>query len=245
MYRWSKCPGSVNLSRGINKPSSIYARQGSCAHELVGFAMETAFAKNIPTYQILQKDYLIPVLVYARYIEAIKWAHPDAAIHIEHSFDMSFIFPDLYGTCDCAIWHPKSQLLEIIDYKHGAGVPVDVEGNQQLSYYALGAIETLGYKALNVKMTIIQPRCYHPAGQIRSWTVPNTYFIDFKADLIDAAKKTLEKDAPLVADGSRLGHCMFCPAKTICPAKLKAANTGAKNEFKFYTDPKKDFAGVL
>ncbi len=238
MYRWSKCPGSVRLSQGIPNTSSVYAKRGTAAHEIIGHALSEAFDKNVPTREILQ-DYWDAVSVYSTYIEKIRaqFKPDDCVIHIEHSFDMSHIFPDLYGQADCIIWHPKSKLLRVIDYKHGAGVPVDVEGNQQVSYYALGTIETLGYRPSVVELTIVQPRCYHPGGRIRSWRVPNTYFIDFKTDLLDAAKETLKAKAKLSAGQ----HCMFCPAKSICPEKHNAKLSTAKKDFNFYTDPKNDF----
>ena len=34
MYRWSKCPGSVRLCEGIKSVSSVYADEGTRAHEL-------------------------------------------------------------------------------------------------------------------------------------------------------------------------------------------------------------------
>ena len=86
----------------------------------------------------------------------------------------------------------------------------------------------------------MQPRCYHPDGAIRSWTVPITYFVDFKADLISAAKATLKPNAPLSAGY----HCQFCLAKIACPEKHKIGLATAKKEFGFYRDPKKDFDAV-
>jgi len=239
MYRWVKCPGSIKLSQGIPNKSSLYAIQGSAAHEIIGLAMDQAFAENIPTKEILKK-YWSAITVYSDYIEKIKGMHPDCAVHVEHKFDMSHIFPNLYGTADCVIWHSKQKLLQVIDYKHGQGVTVDVENNLQLSYYALGVIETLGYNPKWVQLTIVQPRCYHPAGPIRTCIVPNTYFIDFKADLIEAAEKTLKDDAKFAAGD----HCMFCPAKTVCTEKHNVALKSAKKEFTFYTDPKKDFEAI-
>lgn len=239
MYRWKACPGSVKLSEGAPNHSSLYAQHGSVAHDIIGYAMEQAFSENKPTKEILQ-DYWDAITVYSDFVEAIKAQNPDCAVHIEHSFDMSFIFPNLYGTADCVIWHPKRKFLQVIDYKHGQGISVEVENNLQLSYYAYGAITTLGYTPKWVELIIIQPRCYHPKGKIRNWRVPITYFIDFKADLIESANATLKKNAPLSAGD----HCMFCPAKTLCPEKHNVALKDAKREFNFYTDPKKDFKPI-
>ncbi len=236
MYRWKNCPGSVKLSEGIPNKSSVYAEEGTAAHELIALAIERAFAKNITTLEVLN-EIVKATNVYATYIESIRGNNP---VHIEHAFDMSAIFPNLYGTADCVIYDTNTRVLHVIDYKHGQGLPVEVINNLQLSYYALGAMLTLKYPCTHVQMTIVQPRCYHPDGFIRSWKVPALYFIDFEADLIEAAKDTLKPDA-ILSSGS---HCMFCLAKAKCPQKHKNKNEEAKKQFTFYTDPKSQFKKV-
>lgn len=237
MSRWSKCPGSIRLSRDLPNSAGIAAQRGTVAHEVIGLAMDEAFGKNVPTTDIL-RDYWDAITVYSSYIEKIKRDEPAAAIHIEHKFDLTELFPNLYGQGDCVIWNPYTQVLRMIDYKHGENIVVEVERNKQLSYYGLGAIMTLDYRPKWVELTIVQPRAYHPAGPIRSWRVPITYFIEFRNELLAAAKATQEPDAPLSAGD----HCIFCPAKSVCTEKHNVAVGAAKREFNFYTDPKQDFA---
>lgn len=237
MYRWKSCPGSVALSQGIANVSSVYAKEGTAAHEVVGLALERAFSDNKPCKLILN-DIFKALTVYTDYIESLKG---DNVVHIEHAFDMGDIFENLYGTADCVIYDESKKLLHVIDYKHGAGLPVDVKDNSQLAYYALGALHTLKYPCSHVKMTIVQPRCYHPDGLIRSWMVDSLYFIDFELELIKAAKETKKKKAKLSAGD----HCRFCLAKTICPEKKNAGDKKAKSEFKFYKDPKKEFKPII
>lgn len=239
MYRWQQCPGSVKLSEGLPNKSSVYAQEGTAAHEIVGLALERAFSENVPATEVLN-EIVKALSVYTEYVESLKGDNP---VHIEHSFNMDDIFPELYGTADCVVYDKSTKILHVIDYKHGKGIPVEVENNLQLSYYALGALHTLDYPCIAVQMTIVQPRCYHPAGQIRSWKVSALYFLDFEFDLIEAAKKTQKKKAKLFAGD----HCIFCLAKTICPQKKKQNKAQAKKEFKnfnFYDDPKNDFEPV-
>lgn len=236
MSRWAACPGSVRLSKDQPNVAGKAALEGTAAHELIGLALENAFSKNVHVKEVLDKT-VEAVLVYANYIYSIKKDNP---VHIEHGFDMGSIYPNLYGTADCVIYETKQRVLHVIDYKHGEGLPVEVENNKQLQYYALGALTTLGYNPTKVTMTIVQPRCYHPQGAVRSWTVPALHFIDFEADLVEAAKATEKKNAKLLA-GS---HCIFCPAKSICTTKQKANVERAKREFNFYNDPKNDFEPV-
>lgn len=239
MYRWENCPGSVALSEGLPNVSSVYAQEGTAAHELVGLALERAFSENRPAKEVML-DTVKALTIYTEYIEKLKGDNPT---HIEHAFDMGDIFDNLYGTADCVIYEKDKKILHVIDYKHGMGIPVEAENNSQLSYYALGALHTLAYPCAEVQMTIVQPRCYHPMGPIRHWRVSALYFIDFELRLIKAAKQTLKKKAPLKAGG----HCQFCLAKTTCPEKAKQSMNEAKKDFaayKFYDDPKKDFDKV-
>ncbi|MCH8328897.1 MAG: DUF2800 domain-containing protein, partial [Nanoarchaeota archaeon] len=53
MYRWSNCPGSVKLSEGMTSESSIYAIEGTAAHEVVGLALERALSENVNTRVVL------------------------------------------------------------------------------------------------------------------------------------------------------------------------------------------------
>lgn len=233
MSRWKNCPGSVELSREITNVSGVAAQEGTAAHEIVGLALMRAFSDNKPTREVLN-DIIEALYVYTDYVESLKEKYP---CHIEHSFDMDDIFPDLYGTADCVIYNKTDKILHVIDYKHGKGLPIDVENNLQLQYYALGALHTLPYHCAEVQMTIVQPRCYHPGGMIRSWRVSALHFIDFKLELIAAAKETQKKKAKLLAGD----HCMFCLAKKTCPQKQKQSAETAKKELTFYRDPALDF----
>lgn len=242
MHRWKACPGSIKLSEGLPNTSGVAAQEGTAAHEIVALALERGFSENRPAFEVL-REHIEALRTYTEYIESLKKENP---IHIEHSFDMSDIFDNLYGTADCVIYDQDSKILHVIDYKHGKGIPVEVENNSQLSYYALGVLHTLAYPCRFVQMTIVQPRCFHPQGKIRSWRVSVLHFIEFELDLIKAAKATKKKKAPLVA-GS---HCIFCPAKTICKEHHNMKVNQAKEEFKqrpfqFYNDPKKDFEPIV
>lgn len=236
MSRWEACPGSIRLSEGQPNIAGRAALEGTAAHEVIGLAMERGFSEQVDVRTVLEKI-VDAVMVYSDYCKSlIKGGNP---YHIEHAFDMSAIFPMLYGTADFCAYEMAERHLHVVDYKNGVGLPVEAKGNKQLQYYGLGALTTLPYRPTKVTMTIVQPRCYHPEGPIRSWTVPALHFIDFEADLVAAAKETEKKNAKLSA-GS---HCMFCLAKD-CPERHKAKVAGAKRDFKFYKDPKDDFEPV-
>jgi hypothetical protein len=234
MHRVSKCPASVKRSEGLPSVESVAAIRGTNAHETLAFAMEDAFNDNVSTKAVLWK-YVKHLLVHANYIEKIK--DEGDPVHIEHEFDMTDLHPLFWGTSDTIVYKKKRKLLEVVDFKYGEGLPVEVKDNIQLRYYALGAIRSLGYHVKQVKMTIVQPRCYHPDGPIRSWQVHVMDIWDFQEDLLEWAKAT-EKKKPKAKAG---GHCIFCPARDACKDRQDKTD---KRGLKFYRDPKKDFSPI-
>lgn len=218
MSRWSKCPGSVRLSEGIESRSSAYAEEGTEAHAL---AEKMLRGENA----VAEQEMLDAVVVY---VDAVRELARGGELLIEHRFDLSEVHDGLFGTADAVIWQPKEKTLVVMDYKHGAGIPVKVEGNPQLMYYALGALLTLKYPAVKVRIGVVQPRCEHPAGPVRWWEISAIDLIDFSADLKEYARATEQDTAPLVPGE----HCRFCPAAALCPKLVATAQEVAKLDFR-------------
>lgn len=76
-------------------------------------------------------------------------------------------------------------------------------------------------------MTIVQPRCPHKDGPIRSETIDVIDLMDFATELIEYAKATEDPNAPLHPGD----HCGFCAAAGICPALRERATETAKQVF--------------
>ena len=245
MHRWSKCPGSIRQSESFTPRESIYASEGSDAHAYAAFCLtrprkatkvedigkERQFDGRIFTPTEDMRD---AVETYC--LEVRHNLDRRVKIRIEQRFDLSSVYPGCFGTADCVIWRPATKMLIVIDYKHGAGIPVEVEDNPQLLYYGLGALLSTGYPATTVRLIIVQPRRFHPDGPVRSWDVPAMDLIDFRADLIGYAKATEDPNA-LLNPGD---WCYFCPGRSLCPALTAQATELAKIEFgpKLPYDPK-------
>jgi hypothetical protein len=144
---------------------------------------------------------------------------------IEQPFDLSDIYPGMYGTNDACLCEPFGKII-VYDYKHGAGVPVDVENNPQLLYYALGAY--LGTDCEEIELVVVQPRARHVDGPVRRWTLTyaelNTWIL---GALLPAAKATEDPGAPLVAGD----WCRFCKASGICRAPIEKQFAVTKTQF--------------
>lgn len=225
MYRWEKCPGSVRLSEGIEVPSSPFAIEGTTAHEVA----EKILLKEILEEMAREKygdEMIDAVMVYVNTIEKESKAH-ESVVYIEERVNLSEIHKGLFGTSDAVIYFPKERLLVVYDYKHGAGLPVEVENNPQLLYYALGTLYKLDVPATHIETVVVQPRCPHPDGPVRRHTYTALEMVEFGVRLKAAALATEAPNARLQAGE----HCRFCPASSICPLLREKANAMAIKEF--------------
>jgi len=241
--RWMACPGSVRMSEGQPDDVSIYAIEGTAAHELAEYCLregQDAADKVGDVYTIPERmpdgtTQLHQIEVTEEMAEAVqvfldhvrsRW--DDADVWLELAMSLKSLDPpeDMFGTGDVVIWHQgapppinEPSLLEIIDYKHGRGVVVDAIENSQLRYYALAAVVTLGLRPERIRMTIVQPRAPHPDGPIRSEEIDAAELVAFKRELFAAAEATQAPDAPLVVGD----HCKFCRGLATCPAQKQHA----------------------
>lgn len=221
MHRWANCPGSVKLSVGMPNTSSKYALEGTAAHERA----EAILKGKFHAFDLLPEEVEMQEAVMV-YVDAIR-EQKSTWRKLEERFDLSALHPGLFGTSDAVLYFAEEKLLSVWDYKHGQGIAVEVEDNEQLMYYALGALMKFQVPCSHVEMVICQPRAFHPNGPIRKWKVPVTDILDFAGDLIDAAKATEAPNAKIVSGD----HCRFCPASPICPELNKQALETAQMEF--------------
>lgn len=228
--RWMYCAGSVALSRDVPRVSSRFAAEGTAAHQLAAICLldgddprdYLGMEAEVEGFTVeLDEELVAAVEEYVAYIHSTEKAGDEGTMEQSFTEALRKLHPKFGGSTDYVRWRASERLLEIVDYKHGAGVPVEVDDNKQLKYYALGALlSNPGWTAETVKITIVQPRCDHEHGRIRSYIFPAVELVDFAADLVDAAKRTEEFGADLRPS---LKACRFCPANAAnkCPAIQK------------------------
>jgi hypothetical protein len=239
--RWAiGCPGSTNLSEGIEVAASDYAEEGSAAH----FVAQYCLKHNILTSYLADGIKTFPQ--HIKWVDEEMFKHIDFYLEtilndrqehmsflIEQRVDLSWISDDLFGTVDAAISEFMGKLT-IYDLKYGKGVIVEPEENPQLMIYGLGIVgeDNLGMFE-EVEFVIIQPRIYHPDGPVRRWSMPVDKLMGWgESFLKPAALATEDPDAPIHAGE----WCQFCPviskdSKTTCPAVTQRATELAMIEF--------------
>jgi hypothetical protein len=236
-HRWLACPGSIRLSAGIEDKGSIYAAEGTAAHELGERCLRDKFADAADAIgeEIVVGNHKFVVTeemaeAVQVYVDTIKADYEDGDIlFIEKRFDLSNIWEGMFGTNDCGLYK-KDGSIKVYDYKHGAGYAVEAENNVQLAYYGIGLVNVPSLKGAaisSVELVIVQPRAPHKDGPVRRWMTDAVHLLEFMEDLRAGAEATTAPDAPLAA-GS---WCKFCPAAGICPEMRQKAIVEAQAEF--------------
>jgi len=118
----------------------------------------------------------------------------------------------MFGTNDASVILLFDHV-SVFDYKHGQGVVVEVEDNEQELYYGLGCAKELDWAFDTLDLVIVQPRARHQDGRVRRWSTTKAYLREFEERLRLAALATEDPDAPLQAGD----HCKFCKAAGVCP----------------------------
>lgn len=231
--RWLHCPPSVRLSEGYMDKASVFAMEGTSAHELCEYKLRSALGmeaenptENLDFYNIEMEECAEGYATYIlELVEKAKETCSDPVVMVEQRVDFSRYVPEGFGTADCIII--ADDILNIVDYKHGKGVEVSAEDNPQMKLYALGALELFDclYDISKVQMTIFQPRLSNVS-----------VFVMDKADLLNWANDELTAKAELAFEGKGelcCGEwCKFCKAKSNCKERARVNMEMAQYEFR-------------
>jgi hypothetical protein len=232
--RWIECPGSVALTRNIPEgPESLYAHEGTVAHELAFLKASRHFGKitseqfihrraawRKENADLLDRDEIEVEMerhtdAYVDLIEREMALHHNSQLMLEQRLDSGV--PGCWGTTDASIVSPTH--VETIDFKYGAGVAVEARGNPQLRLYACGVLDTYGDMlgvVKEVRITVHQPRMDHVLTDVMT---PEALREWRDTVATPAAEEALSDDAHF---GPSESACRWCPASGRCAAQLEA-----------------------
>ena len=224
--RWINCTPSALLAEAAGSKSSVYAEEGTLAHEIAEYALtqylnglydpiidealpiQDEHLKN-PLFSIDMANY---IREYCNFVigEGYEMARADgfSEMFLERKVDITDYAPDSFGSVDVTLVSDKT--IHIIDLKYGAGVKVFADHNEQMMLYALGALKAaMSNDITNIRMTIAQVRLDHY----------DTFEMS-KGELLDWAEKVLKPAAKAAIQGKGkqvIGSwCGFCPVKAQC-----------------------------
>lgn len=242
--RWINCIPSPRLEEQFeDEQTSIYAAEGTLAHEFAELELKRALGQILPILELNQtaynqslktlranslytSDMESEVEKYTSYVlEQFNAASPGAVLLIEEEVDLTYFIEDGFGTNDAIIITDGT--MEVIDLKYGKGIRVEAKDNSQLMLYGLGALRAyeLMYDIHTVRMTIVQPRLDH---------IDST---EIKAEDLNLwGENTVKPKAKLAYNGEGLQKtgpwCQWCKAKAKCATLAADSLRMAKHEFK-------------
>lgn len=230
--RWIHCTPSALLAEAAGSKSSVYAEEGTLAHEISEYAL-TRYLEGVydpiideappikdehlknPLFSIDMANY---IREYCEFVigEGYEMRKQDglSEMFLERKVDITDYAPDSFGSVDVTLVSDKT--IHIIDLKYGAGVKVFADHNEQMMLYALGALKAaVSDRVTKIKMTIAQVRLDHY----------DTFEMS-KGELLDWAEKVLKPAAKAAIQGKGkqvIGSwCGFCPVKAQCRAQRDA-----------------------
>lgn len=226
-HRWLHCTGSPLLEKDFPDSTSVYAQEGTLAHELCELKLMaytgeitkrklTSMKNKLMKSELWQPEMDSTSETYLDYIKDITMSYTvKPVILTEKKVDFSRYVPEGFGTADCLIL--AGDTLHVVDYKHGKGVVVDADHNPQMMLYALGAMSELSllYRFKFVHMTIVQPRVNNiseftmTADELTEW---GESVVKPKAEAAISGKGEFEAG----------DWCRFCRAKQQCKTRYES-----------------------
>ena len=221
------CPGSVALvDKMPPQPSSSYADEGTLLHDTIadilnGDGEPETYLGRKHNDAVLTEDLIDAKLRPA--LAALETIDPDVEMTfvIESRVGFGDLLPDVFGSTD--LLGRMGNRAVVLDWKFGDGVPVGVEENPQLLFYAAAAMRTPATQwvfdgADEVEMIIVQPP------SVKRWLTTPARVAAFEAELVAAVKTALKPDAPMAVGD----WCRWCAAKPVCPLMTGAVDRMVK-----------------
>lgn len=230
--RWIHCTPSALLAEAAGSKSSVYAEEGTLAHEIAEYALtqylngtyDPIIDEGLPIQEdhfqnpLFSIDMANYIREYCKFVidEYYEMCREDGfcEMFLERKVDITDYAPDSFGSVDVTLLSDKT--IHIIDLKYGAGVKVYADMNEQMLMYALGTLKSLESSRIEkIRMTIAQVRLDHY----------DTFEV-YKEDLLVWAEEVLKPAAKAAIQGEGkqvIGSwCGFCPVKAQCRAQRDA-----------------------
>lgn len=219
--RWMGCPGSnALLEHAPPEQPSKYAAEGTAAHwvgeQLIRQEIGMEFTAPVIGQPCPDNGHKVDadMLRYgSAYMDYVCTLSRGGEIAVEQRFDLSWIYPGMFGTSDASTYDQAAKHLHVVDLKYGKGEEVDAVDNPQGAFYAIGAAMASGVwdELEYASFHIYQPRI---TSDPSVWTMTRAELHAWAERFRLAAIAACRPDAPRIAS---LDACRWCRAKAICP----------------------------
>jgi Protein of unknown function (DUF2800) len=228
------CPGSMVLEVGTADSSSIYADEGTAAHEVAAMCLNekrnaVAYVGRVIAVGKRKVEVTDDMADHVQtYVDNIRDYAKGAdtllvEVRVNYAARLAVAKEEGFGTSDVVILHGDE--IQVHDLKFGRGEEVDAENNVQMMLYALGALDEydgLAGDFSRVRMVIHQPRIKRAPSE---WSCSVEDLVKFAATARSAActvaNAEAEQDRQVLLDvyvrpGEK--QCRWCKAKATCPS---------------------------
>lgn len=233
--QWLHCPPSVRLQENFPNESSVYAAEGTFAHEVCEYKVRRYLHERVkrPQSEEFDTEEIEQITdIYAEFvitiIEQMRQNGCEPLAFVEERVNYSHIAPSGFGTADMLIIGKDENgkgLLHVVDFKTGKGVFVDADHNSQMMLYALGGLAAYGfiYEIETVRMSIVQPR------------LDNISTFECSRSELEEWGESIKPIAKLAYEGKgeqKPGDwCRFCRVKPVCKACADEALALCREDF--------------
>lgn len=237
------CPGSKVMEAGKADSTTIYAAEGTAAHELLEMCLTSGTPAAGYVGRVIKADGF-EIEVTDDMADHIQWV-VDRVLDYKGDDGVMLVEQQLFyaeyldvpretgwGTGDVVIL--RGEEVTVIDLKYGRGVAVDVEENPQLMLYGLGAVAEHNGIAVDlerVRLVILQPRISRSPSEwdttveaLEAWGRSSARSAVNSAKTAEVmADPAPQQDAIWSDTFLHAGEdqCRFCKGKATCP-KLRA-----------------------
>jgi len=220
-----RCPGSAIPNAQAPSSSSFPAARGTAIHEMCEQLLKDRLdgvtlsdywlGKTVELEGFAIEIGLEEIIIAETYVNYIRQRTEElnGKLLIEERVYLNEISDDCWGTADAVILGEGNRMV-VADLKSG-NFPVDVNFNEQLMTYSLGALARWGDENTVVEMTIIQPskKSFHRDGPIRSFDIQAVDLVDWGFNILKpACEEAMDKDPSYNAGD----WCRFCAYKPDC-----------------------------
>ena len=220
-----RCPGSAIPNAEAPNTSSLPAARGTAIHEMCEQLLKDRLdnitlsdywlGKTVELEGFAIEIGLEEIMIAETYVNYIRQRTEElnGKLLIEEKLYMNEISDDCWGTSDAVILGEGNRMV-VADLKSG-NFPVDVNFNEQLMTYSLGALARWGNENTVIEMTIIQPskKSFHKDGPIRSFDIQAVDLVDWGFNILKPACEEAMGEDPTYNAGD---WCRFCAYKPDC-----------------------------
>lgn len=238
-HRWLNCAASLLPARepAEVKPASFYAEEGTAAHALLELCLRLDHAPDKFLGHLVHKEHAVTQEMADAVAHALDWIksyqakrqNRRAELHFEYTVPMQDLLraPNYeQGTADVILDNAPHELV-VMDYKHGAGVEVEVEDNEQLMLYAAGYAHSVRKEYERYRIIVVQPRVRHRDGPVREHVLSAAVLAAF----VRRVRARVKHNEARPDDAKAGTWCKWCTHAPDCRALAEHVLQAAQMEF--------------